>query len=150
VTLAGRRRSALIVTLNLAVGGHRVGRRLLRQLPAGAIAMIDTRDVAAVATACLTEPGHGGRTYLITGQQAITGPAAAAEFSSVLGRSVAYIDFPSGQLINAMISTGTPPWLAGDLAMLGEDYAAGNFTRQTGIVQAVTRKHPATFRGIRY
>src|SRR5262249_58936284 len=42
--------------------------------PAGdaKISVIDVRDIAAVAAAALTEPGHEGRTYDLTGPQALT------------------------------------------------------------------------------
>ena len=51
----------------------------------GKIAMIDVRDVAAVAAAALTEDGHEGKTYTITGPQAVTFDEAARELSAAAG-----------------------------------------------------------------
>jgi len=38
----------------------------------GKIAMVDARDVAAVAVAALTLDGHVGKTYTITGSEALS------------------------------------------------------------------------------
>src|SRR5206468_5422799 len=43
-------------------------------LPAGdvAVSFVDTRDIAMVATAALTEDGHSGNVYALTGPEALT------------------------------------------------------------------------------
>ena len=51
---------------------------------------VDTRDVADVAVAALTEEGHAGKTYELTGPRLMTFREAVAEFSAAGGRSVAY------------------------------------------------------------
>jgi len=111
----------------------------------GKIAMVDTRDIATVASACLTEGGHEGKTYIITGAEAITNAEAAEKLSTVLGRKINYVDVPSEQLMTSIANMGTPEWLASDLAMLGEDIAEGHFARITDVVKKVAKKKPFTF-----
>lgn len=55
-------------------------------------ALVDARDVAAVAARALVEPGHAGRAYEPTGPEAITYEACAAAISAVVGRPIRYAD----------------------------------------------------------
>ncbi|MGW5771877.1 hypothetical protein ACWEVY_22380 [Streptomyces longwoodensis] len=50
--------------------------------------VIDPRDVAEVAARALLDAGHGGRTYTLTGPEAISVPEQAAVLADVLGRPV--------------------------------------------------------------
>lgn len=61
------------------------------RLPAGngATAFIDTRDVAEVVAGLLVETGHDD-IYALTGPQALTWNAVAAQLSAELGRPIVY------------------------------------------------------------
>lgn len=61
-------------------------------VPAGRsfTAFIDARDIGRVAAAVLTEPGHTGRAYTLSGEQSLTYGNVAAILSDVLGRSIHY------------------------------------------------------------
>jgi uncharacterized protein YbjT (DUF2867 family) len=112
----------------------------------GRLAMVDARDIAAVAVAALAEGGnHRGQTYVITGRAAITHAEAAQTLSSVLGKTIGYVNLPSQQLVKAIASAGTPEWLARDLALLGEEIAAGHFARITDVVEKITKRPPISF-----
>ena len=112
----------------------------------GQLAMVDTRDVASVAVACLMERGqHDGHTYVITGVEAITHGQAAQTLATVLGKNVEYVNLPSEHLVKAITGAGTPEWLARDLAMLGESIAAGQFAGTTDVVEKVAKRRPITF-----
>ncbi|MFE8944574.1 hypothetical protein [Streptomyces sp. NPDC007856] len=50
--------------------------------------MIDPRDVAEVAVRALLDVGPAGRTYTLTGPEAISVPDQAAVLAAVLGRPV--------------------------------------------------------------
>ncbi|MFD3841716.1 NAD(P)H-binding protein [Streptomyces sp. NPDC058642] len=58
----------------------------------GLSGVIDPRDVSEVAARILVDGGHGGRTYTLTGPEAISVPEQAAVLASVLGRPVATRD----------------------------------------------------------
>lgn len=60
--------------------------------PAGEarISMIHPADVAAVAAVALTNDGHDGATYVLTGPEAVTYAQVAADLSAATGRPVGY------------------------------------------------------------
>lgn len=110
----------------------------------GKVAMVDARDIAAVAVAALTEPGHEGKVYVITGGEAVDYAQVAEKLSAVTGKKVNYVDVPSAGLVQSMTAMGVPNWLAGDLAKLGEVFAAGHGAATTDVVEKVAKKKPNT------
>jgi uncharacterized protein YbjT (DUF2867 family) len=56
----------------------------------GKTSFIDVRDIAAVAAKALTEPGHTGRAYPLTGSEALDYYQVAAMLSEALGRPIVY------------------------------------------------------------
>lgn len=82
--------------------------------PAGEarIAMIDPRDVGAAAAVVLTMPGHEGRSYVLTGPQAITYAQVAADLSAATARPVEYVDVPDEGARQGMTQAGLPDFLA--------------------------------------
>jgi uncharacterized protein YbjT (DUF2867 family) len=57
-----------------------------------ALPVIDPADIAAVAAAALHEEGHAGRTYELTGPEAISPRRQAAAISRTLGEEVAFVE----------------------------------------------------------
>lgn len=56
----------------------------------GRTAFIDTRDIGDVAGRVLTEPGHEGMVYELTGSEALSYDDVAAVMSAELGRPITY------------------------------------------------------------
>ncbi|MEU8030132.1 NAD(P)H-binding protein [Streptomyces sp. NPDC049099] len=54
----------------------------------GASGVVDPRDVAAVAVAALVDSGHAGRTYTLTGPEAVSVPGQTVVLAQILGRPV--------------------------------------------------------------
>ena len=75
----------------------------------GATSFVDIRDIAAVALAALTKPGHDGKIYTLTGPAALTRKEVAAALSQALGKPVAYVAVDDAALRGAM--AGAPPVL---------------------------------------
>lgn len=75
--------------------GHLLGPVLSGEiaLPVGGVAepFLDADDIADVATAGLTEPGHAGELYELTGPRLLTFADAAAEIAAASGRDVRYV-----------------------------------------------------------
>lgn len=84
------------------------------------VSAVDVRDIAAVAAAVLTEPGHLGKTYTITGPAAVTHAEIAQAISAAIGREVAFVDVTPEAFAAALKGVGVPAWQAGGLV---EDYA---------------------------
>jgi uncharacterized protein YbjT (DUF2867 family) len=57
----------------------------------GATSFVDTRDIAAVAAVALTQPGHEGKAYVLTGPAALTRAEVAAELSRAIGKPISYV-----------------------------------------------------------
>lgn len=89
--------------------------------PAGdaRVSAVDVRDIAAVAAAALTEAGHEGATYTLTGPAAVTHTDIAAALTSALGRDVTFTDVPPGVFASSLQGI-LPPWQIDGLL---EDYA---------------------------
>jgi uncharacterized protein YbjT (DUF2867 family) len=89
--------------------------------PIGAarVSVVDVRDIVAVAAAALTEPGHEGASYTITGPAAVTHAEIAAAISVATGQEIAFADVPPAAF-EEQLRGMLPPW---QLAGLMEDYA---------------------------
>jgi uncharacterized protein YbjT (DUF2867 family) len=86
----------------------------------GKVSLVDVRDLAAVAVAALTEPGHDDKTYVLTGPEALSHAEIATKMSAALGRPVSFIEITPEQMRQAVMSFGFPEWQADGLL---EDYA---------------------------
>jgi uncharacterized protein YbjT (DUF2867 family) len=108
------------------------------------MAFIDARDIAAVAVAALTESGHDGQTYVLTGGEPLSYGEAAAKLSHATGKTVKYVDVPTDAAVKGMMGAGMPEWLSKDLAKYGEAVAAGYTGHTTDVVEKVAHKKPIT------
>ena len=86
------------------------------------ISMVDTRDVAAVASRALTEPGHAGAHYDVTGPEALSYADVAAKLTSAMGRRISYVAAPDEAVRKALLGAGLTEWFAGALIGLYQDY----------------------------
>lgn len=85
----------------------------------GTVSAVDVRDIAAVAAVTLTEDGHEGATYTLTGPAAIKHSQIAAALTAALGRTVRFIDVPPEAFADGIRGL-LPPWQVDGLL---EDYA---------------------------
>jgi uncharacterized protein YbjT (DUF2867 family) len=111
----------------------------------GRISMVDCRDVGAVAARVLTEAGHEGRIYEITGPEEISFHDVAAHIAASTGKSVTYVDVPPSEAEKAMVSSGMPDWLADALNGLFAIFAAGHASSTTSVVPDVTGQPARSF-----
>ncbi len=79
-------------------------------LPAGTAPepFVDVEDIAEVAAKVLTEPGHVGKLYELTGPRALTFAEATAEIAKATGRPVAYVPIPAEAYREGMAQAGVP------------------------------------------
>jgi len=84
---------------------------------------VDPDDVAAVAAAVLSEDGHDGATYVLTGPAPTTPRQRAAAIATALGEPVTFVE-QTREEAHAQMSAFMPaPVVAGTLAILGEPTA---------------------------
>jgi uncharacterized protein YbjT (DUF2867 family) len=79
-------------------------------LPAADVAepFLDVDDLADVAAAALTQDGHAGQIYELTGPRLLTFADAAAELSSATGREIRYVPLTPDQYAAAAAEAGLP------------------------------------------
>lgn len=79
-------------------------------LPAGTgkTSFIDTRDIGAVAAKTLTESGHEGKAYRLTGSEALDYYEVANIFSEVLERPITYTNPSVFKFVATMLKRETP------------------------------------------
>jgi uncharacterized protein YbjT (DUF2867 family) len=112
----------------------------------GRVAMIDARDVAAVAAQIAAEPTpHAGNTYWPTGPEAITFAEAAAALSKLLGRPVTFHPLTVEEQTQAMIDIGLPGSLAAMNAQAVALFAEGEADYVTDDVRSILGRPARTF-----
>jgi len=74
----------------------------------GKIPYVDLRDVAAVALVTLTQLGHLGKTYVVTGSEALSYREAAAIISAEIGKPLSFIDGTQDEARERRIREGLP------------------------------------------
>ncbi|MPY49333.1 SDR family oxidoreductase [Streptomyces acidicola] len=84
-----------------------------------ALPVIDPADIAAVAAAALHEEGHAGRTYELTGPEAISPRQQAAVISQSLGEDVAFVELSREQAQAHMAQFMPEEVIDGTLDILG-------------------------------
>jgi uncharacterized protein YbjT (DUF2867 family) len=72
--------------------------------------LVDIRDISALAAKVFTSSGHEGKTYVVTGPEALTFQQVAEKLSSVLGRKIDYVDVPLSAAADGMRQSGMPEW----------------------------------------
>ncbi len=112
---------------------------------AGRWAAIDPADIAAVAVRALTEPGHEGEAYELTGPEAMDAAGYAAVLSRVLGRPVRFVDVSPEAAREGMAQAGLPPVYLDALMELNAAVKAGHLAAVTRTVERVLGRPPAAF-----
>lgn len=88
-----------------------------------ALPVVDPLDIAEVAAAALTEDGHAGRTYVITGPVATTPRERVAEIAAATGRPLEFVELTPAEAHDQMSAFMPPEVVEGTLAILGQPTA---------------------------
>jgi len=107
--------------------------------------LIDARDIASVAARTLADEGHEGKTYVLTGPEALSYAEAAAKISEAAGRPVRYVPLTPEQFREGARSQGLPEWLVSALERLNELFVRGEAEAVTDDVRGVGGREPTTF-----
>jgi uncharacterized protein YbjT (DUF2867 family) len=121
-------------------------------IPAGnqGLAVVDVRDLAEAAAISLTEEGHSGKTYDLVSSEMLTGPDAAAIWSRLLGKQIAYTGHADFDGFEAWLrEKGSPSWLAYDLRVMYQGFIERGFSStedQAARFAALLGHQPRTYR----
>ncbi|GAB3410062.1 Rossmann-fold NAD(P)-binding domain-containing protein [Flindersiella endophytica] len=106
-------------------------------------AVIDPRDVAAVAVRALAGDGVAGAKLVLTGPQPLDRAEQVATIGQVVGRSLRFEEVPVAAAREQMLADGRPPALVEALLASAENRPASNLVTPT--VENVTGRPPRTF-----
>ncbi|MEW2354583.1 NAD(P)H-binding protein [Spirillospora sp. NPDC029432] len=117
------------------------------RLPAGdgAAAFVDAEDIAAVVVAALTEDGHAGRIYELSGPRAVTLTEAVAAISGAAGREVLYVPLSVREYVAELVRQGWPPADAEAFADIIEPLREGKDAYVSDGVRRALGRPPRTF-----
>ncbi|MEU0465238.1 SDR family oxidoreductase [Amycolatopsis sp. NPDC006131] len=74
----------------------------------GAVSFIDAEDIAEVVVAALTEDGHSGQIYELSGPRAVTLAEAVATISEAAGREIRYVPLSVENYVAELVQQGLP------------------------------------------
>lgn len=116
-------------------------------LPASDVAepFIDINDIADVAVAALTEEGHAGETYEVTGPRMMTFAEVAQEISLAAGREVQFVQIPAEAFAGAIAESGAPDEIAWLLNYLFETVLDGRNEYICDGVKRALGREPSDF-----
>ena len=79
-------------------------------LPSGSVSepFVDLDDLADVAVAALTQDGHAGEIYEVTGPRLLTFGDVATELAHAVGRDIAYLEVPQATFVAGVAESGAP------------------------------------------
>lgn len=110
----------------------------------GRAAVVAQDDIADAAAAVLQDPGpHAGRTYDLTGPEALTFAEMAAVISEVTGREVRYHAESVPEAYASRASYGAPDWQVDAWVSTYTAVAAGQLAAVSPAIEQLTG-HPAT------
>jgi uncharacterized protein YbjT (DUF2867 family) len=110
-------------------------------------AKVDTRDIGEIVAKVLTEDGHEGKTYELTGPEPLTYADLAERLSAALGRRVEYVNLSTEERARMLEATGLPDWLAHEFsAIYGEGfYGAGGGATTTDTIRELLGRPPRSY-----
>lgn len=106
---------------------------------------LDADDLADVVVAALTEDGHEGKVYELTGPRLLGFADAAAEISRARGAQVTYLPIAEADFAAALAAEGTPASLTEVLSEVFAELREGGNAGTTGDVERVLGRPPRDF-----
>jgi len=116
-------------------------------LPAGSVGepFIDAEDIADVAVAALTQEGHSGQLYEVTGPRLLTFAEAMQEIAAVTGRVIHYESISPEQYAATLREYGVPEEFVALLRYLFSEVLDGRNASLGDGVQRALGRPPADF-----
>ena len=116
-------------------------------LPAGDVGepFIDVDDIADVAVAALTEDGHTGRVYEVTGPRLLTFEEAVGEIARATGRQIRYVQISQEAFASALSEQSVPADFVRLVTYLFREVLDGRNAHLTDGVQRALGRPPRAF-----
>jgi uncharacterized protein YbjT (DUF2867 family) len=116
-------------------------------LPAGDIPepFVDADDIADVAVAALTDAGHAGQIYELTGPRLLTFAEAIGEIAEATGRKIRYLPVSVEEYASMLAEQGVPSEFVWLLTYLFSEVLDGRNVYLTDGVQRALGREPKDF-----
>lgn len=114
----------------------------------GKVGFIDVADIAAVASAVLSEEGHSKKTYELTGPEALSYFDAATILSEVTGKTIVYPQPSPEQYVTILKEAGAPDFVATYMNSVYSVIANHHVGFTTNDVEKVTGRKPNTLKSV--
>lgn len=117
-------------------------------LPAGGVRepFVDADDVAEAAVAALTEHGHVGQLYELTGPRLLTFSEAASEIANAADREVRYVPLSIEEYVSLLAENDVPADFVWLVRYLFTDVLDGRNSHLTDGVRRALGREPRDFR----
>lgn len=117
-------------------------------LPAGQIAepFVDVEDIADVAVAALTEPGHTAKIYEVTGPRLMTFDDIAHDLSVATGREIVFHSLTHEEFVHGVKQSGAPEIVVWMMDYLFATVLDGRNSHLCKGVQEALGREPIDFR----
>lgn len=117
-------------------------------LPVGDVRepFVDAGDIADVAVAALTEDGHAGQLYELSGPRLLTFAEAVAEIAQASRRNIRFVQVPMEQYAAALAEHGVPAEFVRLITYLFTEVMDGRNAHLTDGVQRALGRAPREFR----
>lgn len=106
---------------------------------------VDVEDIADVAVAALTENGHGGQAYELSGPRLLSLGAVTDEIARATGRDISYRPVPPAEFTTYATRRGIPEDYAELLNMLSGWISENRFAQLADGVQRALGREPRDF-----
>ncbi|MFI7636713.1 NAD(P)H-binding protein [Nonomuraea sp. NPDC049400] len=120
------------------------GTGVVRGPDIAATAVVDPRDVAAVAARVLADDGHVGATYVLTGPEVVSRAQQVRAIGEAVGRPLRFEEVPVETAREQMLADGMPPALVEALLASAEQRPHAGLI--TSAVEEITGTPARTFR----
>jgi NAD(P)H dehydrogenase (quinone) len=122
--------------------------RLIANGGDGRIVPVSRRDCAEAAAITLTADGHTGKTYEITGPQALSQSELAELYADLSGEPVKVVQLSDTMLTRVLLGIGTPMPVAWSITAFGRAIRRGYFDVVDPAFERLTGHPPAALRDV--
>jgi NAD(P)H dehydrogenase (quinone) len=123
-------------------------RRFITNFGGGRIVPVSRRDCAEAAAVTLTTDGHTGKTYDITGPQALSQRDLAELYGDLSGQPVKVLPLNDAMLTWVLVGIGTPMPTAWAITAFGRAVRHGYFDVVDPAFERLTGRPPVTLRDV--
>ena len=111
----------------------------------GKVPPVHPRDIAAVAVKALTSSGHEGKSYPLTGGEALSMEEQVAILSEIVGKPIVFVRISDDAAREGMLKAGMPPVMVEALVEISGAQRTGTASEPLPTVEQVLGRKPLTW-----